>query len=156
MRRALTYASLATLLAVTTAVGQNVPNLSGTWIMQADKSDFGPIGGPSSRTDVIEHQEPRLTIKRTVVSAAGETASTLVYAVDGKPYKNTAGPSELTSTLKWDGQVLVMVTLTTLPQGEVTITDRYTLSADGKTLTQARTLSLGGQEAAQTIVLIKQ
>ena len=34
--------------------------------------------------------------------------------------------------------------------------DRYTLSADQKTLTQARTLSLGGQEATQTIVMVKQ
>ena len=42
------------------------------------------------------------------------------------------------------------------PQGEVKAVDHYTLSADKKTLTQARTLSLGGQEATQTIVMVKQ
>ncbi|HTL05382.1 MAG TPA: hypothetical protein VL241_06510 [Gemmatimonadales bacterium] len=156
MRRALTFATFATLLAAATATGQSVPNLSGTWVLQVDKSNFGEMPGPQSRTDVIEHAEPKLTIKRTVVSAAGETTSTLVYAVDGKPYKNMVGPSELTSTLKWDGQALVMVSTLTTPQGDVTITDKYTLSADGKTLNQARTLSAQGQEIAQTMVLTKQ
>jgi hypothetical protein len=44
----------------------------------------------------------------------------------------------------------------TTPQGAATITDRYTLSADGKTLTQARTIAVQGQEIPQTLVLTKQ
>lgn len=144
-----------TFLAPVPALAQGLPNLSGTWVLAADKSDFGPMPGPTSRTDVIEHQEPKLTIKRTVVTANGEVSSTLVYEVDGKAYKNTAGGAEIVSTLKWDGQTLVMSSTVPNPQGEVTIVDRYTLSADGNTLTQARTLSLGGQEAAQTMVLTK-
>ncbi len=145
-----------TLLAPTFSHAQAVPNLSGIWALQVDKSDFGMMPGPQSRTDLIDHQEPKLTIKRTIVSAAGETTSNLVYAVDGKPYKNMVGQNELTSTLKWDGATLVMVSTLTTPQGDVTITDRYTLAADGKTLTQTRSLSVQGQEIAQTMVLAKQ
>jgi hypothetical protein len=66
------------------------------------------------------------------------------------------GPSELTSTLRWDGVVLVMVSTVSTPDGEVTITDRYTLSEDGKTLTQARTISAQGQELSQKLVLARQ
>lgn len=142
--------------APTTSYAQTTPNLSGTWALQVDKSDFGPMAVPTKRIDVIEHQEPKLTIKRTIVFPTGETTSTLVYAVDGKPYKNVAGGAEITSTLKWDGPVLVMTSTVASPQGEVGITDRYTLSGDGKTLTLVRTLSAQGQEATQTMVLVKQ
>lgn len=155
MPRVFHLAAAALLLAAPVA-GQSVPNLSGTWTLQVGKSSFGMMQAPQGRTDVIDHQEPKLTIKRTVVTAAGETTSNLVYAVDGKPYKNMVGESELTSTLKWDGSALVMVSTVTTPQGAATITDRYTLSADGKTLTQARTIAVQGQEIPQTLVLTKQ
>ena len=133
---------------------QSVPNLSGTWVLQVDKSNFGEMPAPQSRTDVWTHQEPRITIKRTVMADAPQVAD-LVFGVDGKPYKNTVGANELTSVLKWEGQTLVMVSTISTPQGDVTITDRFTLSADGKTLTQARTFSAGGQETSQTLVLTK-
>jgi hypothetical protein len=152
----------AALLAIAFAIpavsaAQQVPNLSGTWVLQADKSDFGMMPSPQSRTDVIEHQEPKLTIKRTVLTtAAGESILNLVYAVDGKPHKNMAGPSELTSLLSWEGRTLVTVSTLETGQGQATITDRLTLSEDGKTLTQQRTLSMQGQEAKQTMVMVKQ
>jgi hypothetical protein len=148
--------TLAVALPVT-AGAQKVPNLSGTWVMQADKSDFGMMPPPTSRTDVIDHKEPNLTIKRTVSSPqTGETTSNLVYAVDGKPYKNMVGEIQLTSTLKWDGQTLVMVSMASTPQGDVTITDRYTLAEDGKTLTQDRTLTVQGQELKSKMVFARQ
>lgn len=135
---------------------QAVPNLGGTWVLQVDKSDFGPLPGPLSRTDVIEHHEPKLVIKRTVASAAGETTSDLSYEVNGKPWKNMVGSNELVSTLRWDGSVLVMVSTVATGQGDATITDRYTLAADGKTLTQVRVWSVQGQEISQTMLLSKQ
>jgi len=152
-------ATLLALLAVavpTKTTAQSVPNLSGTWVLQVEKSDFGALPALTSRTDVFAHQEPQLTITRKIQSAGSETTSTLVYAVDGKPYKNMAGGSELTSTLKWEGQTLVMVTTVSNPQGEATITDRYTLAADGTTLTQVRMVVVQGQELKQTLLLARQ
>jgi len=148
---------LAGALAAPAMAAQAPPDLSGTWVLQLDQSDLGAMTGQlQARTDVIEHKEPNLKIKRIVRSTAGESTSDLVYMVDGKPWKNTAGPTEITSTLTWEEGALVMVSTVPNPQGEVTITDRYTLSADGKTLTQARVLSLGGQEIAQKMVLTRQ
>lgn len=152
----LTGSLALTLLALTPLAAQKVPDLSGTWVMALDKSDFGPMPAPQTRTDVIVHQEPSITDKRTIVLGNGETTSTLVYAVDGKPHVNHIGDLEATSILKWDGPVLVMESTLKSPQGEATVVDRFTLSADGKTLTQARTLNIGGQQATQTIVMLKQ
>jgi len=135
---------------------QGAPNLSGVWVLQADKSDFGMLPPIESRIDSVDHQDPKLTIKRAVKANGQENVTTLTYGIDGKPYKNTVGPNEVTSTLHWEGQVLVSVSTAPSQAGELTITDRYELSADGKTLTQRRTLTAQGQDFAQTFVLAKQ
>jgi hypothetical protein len=61
-----------------------------------------------SRTDVIEHREPALTIRRTMMTPNGEVNTTFVYAVDGQPHRNMAGGNDVTSTLRWEGPVLVI------------------------------------------------
>ncbi|MGQ0702699.1 MAG: hypothetical protein ACT4PM_06165 [Gemmatimonadales bacterium] len=159
MRRVLPVGFLAALaLGVPDASAQSVPNLSGTWVFHRELSDLGGMEAltPQSRTDVWDHQEPKLTIKRTTTSATGEsTTTTLVYAIDGEPHKNMAGPTEVTSRLRWEGAALVSVSTIQDPQGEVTITDRYSRSEDGKTLTQERTFARMGQEGRQKLVLVK-
>jgi hypothetical protein len=157
MFRIRNIALLLTLALPAAAVAQ-APNLSGTWVLQTDKSDFGMMPGPTSRTDVITHAEPNLTIKRTIESEqTGKVSSDLVYAVDGKEWKNkTSDGTEITSTLKWDGAVLVVTSQISTPNGDATITDRFSLSADGKTLTQDRAISVQGQELTQKMVLAKQ
>ena len=144
------------LMAAPALPAQSPPNLSGTWILQTDKSNFGPLPAPSKRTDVIDHQEPRLTMKRTGTGPQGDFTAELVFVVDGKPHKNTVSGNELTTTLKWDGPVLVMVSTTMSPNGEITLTDRLSLSEDGKTLTQSRTVDVQGQTFEQTAVFAKQ
>jgi len=149
-------AAAITLAALSPVAAQSHPNLSGTWVMVPEKSNFGPMPPIPSRTDVIEHKEPSLTVKRTqMMPDNNEVVSTLVYGIDGKPYKNTTGPNEVTSTLKWDGAVLVIESDVNSPNGLVRVVDRYTLSADQKTLTQERALSAGGQEVNMTFVLVK-
>ncbi len=147
--------SLAT---IAPAAAQDVPNLSGTWVMDAAKSDFGPIPAPATRSDVIDHREPALTIKRSILTpgAAAPSVVDLKYQVDGKPHTNTTPQGDITSTLKWDGKVLVVTSQVPTPGGPADVTDRFSLSADGKTLTQNRTIAVQGQEIAQIIILVKQ
>ncbi len=158
MRPVLTVALLGVLLSAAPRItqAQHVPNLSGTWVLQVDKSDFGPLPAPTSRTDVVDHQEPKLNIKRTTVQNGTEVVGNLVFVIDGTEYKNTMGPQQLASTLKWDGDVLVVTTNTSVAQGDITLLDRYSLSADGKTLTQDRTISVQGQSVGQKLVFAKQ
>jgi hypothetical protein len=147
-----------TVLPLSSAAGQGVPNLTGTWVVAVEKSDFGPMPAPTSRTDVIDHQEPTLTIKRTIVNPAPAPSATvdLKYGVDGKSYTNTTPQGDVVSTLKWDGKVLVITSTISTPNGDAEIVDRLTLSDDGKTLTQNRAIAVQGQEIKQTVVLIKQ
>ena len=91
------------------------------------------------------------------MSANGSASSDLVYSVDGKPWKNTTSDgSEITSTLKWEGPVLVVASIVNTPNGEATITDRFSLSPDGKTMTQDRHIAVAGQEISQKMILVKQ
>lgn len=151
---------LAVAFLLTTSLGGShapaVPDLSGTWVLQIAESDFGMVPPPDSRVDVFDHQEPRLTVKRTTSAQGTTTVADMNYVVDGQPHRNMAGSTELVSTLRWDGDVLVMVTTTQAPQGELVITDRYALSADGRTLTQARVLAIQDQTLSQTMILRKQ
>lgn len=153
MRSLLALTALA-LTAVPLAA-QAHPDLSGTWVLSIEKSQFGAAPAPQSRTDVIDHKDPALTIARTQVTPAGEVTSNLVFAVDGQPHRNKLGQGEMTSVLTWEGEELVMSSTLPTPQGEVTIVDRYRVSEDGKTLTQHRRLSVAGQEFEQTLVLDK-
>ena len=154
MRRTVRMAALLALAATLPAIvdAQSVPNLSGTWVLVPEKSEFGAMPAPAGRTDVITHQEPKLTIKRTVGGATFD----LVYAIDGKPWKNSIPQGEVTSTLAWDGPVLVMTSSLPMQGNELLINDRLSLSADGKTLTQARKLTVQGQDTAQMLVFAKQ
>jgi hypothetical protein len=138
-----------------TATAQ-VPNLTGTWALDAAKSNFGQLPAPQNRSDVIDHREPQLTIKRTILQDGAPATLDLKYAIDGKPHANTTPQGQITSTLTWEGRVLVMKSQVPTDGGAAEIVDRMTLSSDGKTLTQDRTISVQGQEIKQTIVLIKQ
>jgi hypothetical protein len=157
MRQPATLALFAAFAVVGSrpAGAQDKPNLSGTWVMVADKSSFGQMPGPTTRTDVIEHTGSSLVVKRSQSGAMGDNTATLTYGIDGKEYKNKVGENDVTSKLKWDGDVLVVESTVNTPNGEATVVDRYTLSADKKTLTQDRKLTIQGQELSQTIVLAK-
>lgn len=149
--------ALALAASATAATAQSVPNLTGTWVMDAAKSDFGPMPAPKSRSDAIDHREPSLMIKRTIVQDGGPSATIeLNYGIDGKTYPNTTPQGTITSTLAWEGPVLVITSHAEVQGGTADIVDRMTLSADGKTLTQGRTILVQGQEIKQTFVLAKQ
>lgn len=137
----------------TLAAAQSPPNFSGTWVLQVAESDFGMLGGPESRIDRITHTGPNLVIQRTVVAQGQETAVELRFAIDGAEHRNLSGGSELISTLRWDGEALLVLSRAQSPQGEALLEDRYTLSQDRTVLTQARTITVGGQSLAQRIIL---
>lgn len=147
--RPILAAALLTVGAVAPADAQKHPDFSGTYVLVPAKSDFGPMPAPSSRTDVIDHKDPSLVIKRTI----GDALVTLTLAADGKQYKNTTPQGELTSTLAWLGDQLVVTSTLDTQNGPASIVDTLTLSPDGKTLTQKRLIQIGGQDINQTMVL---
>ena len=155
IRKLLSIAFLIALPAAA-ALAQQKPDFSGTWKLNVAKSDFGVLGGPDSRTDVITHKEPSLTDDVTAEGSQGKQQYTVKYTTDGKEATNQVGPREIKSTLKWDGSILIINSKFTFNDADVLGEARWSLSADGKTLTINGhfTSSLG--ELDQKIVLEKQ
>lgn len=151
--------SIAFLIAlpVASAFAQQKPDFSGTWKMNAAKTDFGALQGPDSRTDVITHKEPSLTDDVTADGGQGKQQYTVKYTTDGKEVTNQIGPREVKSTLKWEGSNLVISSKFTYNDAEVNTRATWALSADGKTLTISIHLAsstLG--ETDQTVIFEKQ
>jgi hypothetical protein len=135
MRKAIVAALSVTAFA-TSMLAQSKPNYSGTWKMNIAKCDFGPLPAPDSRTDVITHNDPALKIDVDSKGGQGDFAGTLSYTTDGKEATNKMGPREVKSTLGWEGNHLVVNSKLMLNDAEITIKSVWTLSDDGKTLTQ--------------------
>lgn len=132
------------------------PNFSGTWKLNLNKSDFGPLPAPTSRTDVIDHNDP--TVKDTVdaETAQGKQQYTATYTTDGKESTNKLGPREVKSTAAWEGSNLVVNSKTSFQDNEITIKSVWSLSDDGKTLTQNVHFTSPMGEADQKAVFEKQ
>jgi hypothetical protein len=135
MRKAIVAALFVTAFA-TSMLAQSKPNFSGTWKLNIAKCDFGPLPAPDSRTDVIVHDDPIIKDDVTQTGGQGDFSGTINYTTDGKEATNKMGPREIKSTLGWEGSHLVVNSKLMLNDAEITIKSVWTLSDDGKTLTQ--------------------
>jgi hypothetical protein len=114
------------------------PNLSGTWKLNIAKSNFGQIPPPGSQTDTIDHTEPSVKIVEDQKGGMmGDMNLTTAISTDGTPTTSAGmGGAAVASTAHWDGATLVVNSKTKFQDADITIKDTYTLSADGKTLTE--------------------
>jgi hypothetical protein len=135
---------------------QAKPNFSGTWKLNAAKSDFGAMPAPGERTDTIAHQDPDLKDSFTQRRPAGELAAEMKYSTDGKETTSSVGGIEIRTVAKWDGDDLTIAGKTQFNGADVMLNDRWSLSADGKTLTIKRHVNSPMGETDQKIVLEKQ
>ncbi len=131
-------ASAGTILLLCAAAAVAKPNFTGEWKLNPEKSDFGMMPAPTSATANVTHEEPSLKVTMKTVSDRGDFTSNNTYTTDGKECVNQGRMGELKSALKWDGDTLVIESKAEFGGNPVTITDRWSLSADGKTLTISR------------------
>jgi hypothetical protein len=135
---------------------QAKPNFSGTWNLNTGKSDFGPMPAPDTRTDRITHEDPELKDSYTQSGQMGEVTAEIKYSTDGKETTSSVRGNEIKCTARWDGDELVIAGKTSFNGADVTLADRWSLSADGKTLTILRHVNSPMGEIDQKIVLEKQ
>jgi hypothetical protein len=129
---------LLLLVSASTLWAQSKPNFSGEWTLVPAKSDFGMMPPPSSGVQKITHNEPQLKVVSTQTSDQGTNTTESTYTTDGKECVNKGFmDSEMKSTAKWDADVLVIDSKMDIQGNAITITNRWALSADGKTLTVA-------------------
>jgi hypothetical protein len=156
MIRKLLSITFVLALPLITAVAQQKPDFSGTWKLNVAKSDFGALPGPESRTDVITHKDPSLSVNVTQEGADGKQQYTANYTTDGKEAVNQISGRDVKSTLKWAGSTLSMTSKLVYNGAEVTGELTWTLSADGKTRTVTIHYASTMGETDQKLVFEKQ
>lgn len=132
-----TFAALT--VAATAAHAQAKPDFSGTWEMNASKSDFGPLAGagqaPSKITMTVTQTTTTVKVVQAMSTAQGDVNQTSDYTLDGKEATSNAAdgqPQTIAATM--DGGVLVIRSKFSREGADITRTSRWTLAPDGKSL----------------------
>jgi hypothetical protein len=104
---------------LTTNAQGSKTNFSGTWALNAEKSNFGEGGGQrmGGGNFVAKQEANLLTVDRTRTNQSGETTTTTSkYTLDGKVSVNTTPRGESKSVATWaaDGKTLTIVTTRTM------------------------------------------
>ncbi len=162
MKKSLIPAALLVLCAaMAVAAQESRPNLSGTWNLDASRSDFGPMPPPDSIVLVVAHKDPALKVTSTQKVEQATLTNERNLTTDGKPNTNKLrsldGEQDVVSTSRWNGAALV-TTFKMQSQGiALDMKDTWTLSADGKTLTVSRGIATPqGDELTIRMVYTKQ
>jgi hypothetical protein len=135
MRRGLALALLAAIVFPFPVAGQAKPDFSGTWTLDAARSETPPgRGGRGGLSPVVIKQ------------AAGEiTIGMQTYKLDGSESVNQArgrgGMQEVRSRARWDGTSLVIESTRDFGGMSIARKDVWTLGAAGKELTVQTTAS---------------
>jgi len=138
------------------AVAAPSVELSGNWKLNVEKSKFGALPAPVSRTVEIIHREPNLKVKVTEDTGTETRSQTLEYTTDGKQCLNMVRGREFRSVVRWEEAVLVIETKGVYQGDDFRSTDRWSLSPDRKTITIERHATNPYGETHQTLMLEKQ
>ena len=132
------------------------PNFSGEWKMNAAKSNFAPLPQPDRLVRKIVQHDSHLKIKTTQFGQQREIVTDLAYTTDGAECKNVIRGQQFTGNARWDGDTLSIESKRAVQGMEIVQTERWTLSADGRTMTIANNVETPQGAFDITIVLEKQ
>lgn len=142
-------AAAFTALAFTTVAAQTTPDLSGTWITDASKSDPAP---PTAAGRGRGGNPNQLIITRsaTELTVSQGGAGNYIYNLDGSERTGPPG-GETKSKIAWEGGKLVVTWKREYfagpDKGYLTSTGRDTYTLDGNVLTVERMTALPSQPA---------
>lgn len=152
MKRYMSKRMLALLVVPTLllsfAVMPDKSKFEGSWKLNENKSELGDFGGRFTPKKIkVEQKEDAITIAKTVPGFNGgeDQVRTETLTFNGKTTETTNtggfGNSKRKATLKWSAdEKSFVISQNTVFEGqdgpiEITGTETWTLSADGKTLT---------------------
>jgi hypothetical protein len=122
---------MGTLLA---ARAREKPDLSGTWILNSEKSRLQITAKIDRATFIIEHQELSFKLSRVFLINGREDSLTWTLTTDGREKVTVEEGRTNHSRLFWDGEVLVLDVRIVLKDGrEATNVVRYSLRDGGRT-----------------------
>lgn len=113
------------------------PDFSGKWVLNKDQSEMRTRDGEKPDiTMTVEQAADALKVKQE--SSSEFMNREYSYKLNGETQEVAGRGGRMSKvTPKWEGDVLVVTTVREGQQGTMTSTDRWQLSADGKTLTIA-------------------
>jgi hypothetical protein len=151
-----TVAATLITLAITAydAPAQSRPDFSGSWKMNAARSDFGLVPPAVSIERKITHAEPSLTIVEGQDTGSGVQMVTRTYTTDGKKSTFMSQGAELIGTAVWEGNELVVTS--EVAEAMLKYVDRMSLSTDGRTLTSVVKLATPQGDIDMKVVFEKQ
>jgi len=147
--------AISLLMACGLANSQTKPNFNGIWKMDPARSDFGT--GPVSESRLDKITLDGVNLKDTIeqkLRHGGESTYDMIYTIDGKESTNHVRGNLVKSTARWEGDELV-IDSKVFALRQAAIQDRWSLSADGKTITLRRHMT-GAVTAEQTVIFDKQ
>lgn len=118
------------------AAAAQTGNLTGTWHLNVEKSQWGTVKKPHSVVLIIEHRDPALRYHGSVVYASEESRDfAFDGALDGKEYAMTRSYGPGLITLK-RLDAFTFESVFTSEDGLYVENTRTTVSMDGRTLTR--------------------
>ena len=155
MSRLLPSILAATLLLAGVPRAAEHPNFSGDWTVNMAKSNFGQMPAPTSMTQKITHNDPDIKVVTAQSGALGDFTSDFSFTTDGKECANQMNDFKMKSIVKWDGDTLVFDSKMDFQGNAMSGSDKWTLSADGKTITRQQHFSGPMGEGDATVVMDK-
>jgi hypothetical protein len=129
------------------------PNMAGTWTIDAAKSDFGPMPVPADMVLTVKVDGPEFHVHQT---GGGQPDIDLHFDTSGKEVTNDVPGAKMTSTHRWDGDVVAgEITIAADDGSKLTFKDRISYSPDGKVMTLKRDISGPMGDGKMTIVMNK-
>ncbi len=157
MKRVLLLAMMGAVILPFAARAQSKADLSGTWTLDADKSDPPPQGrggggGAGAGTLTIKQTATELTI----TSEGRQGSQTLTYKLDGSESTNQmmgrGGATTVKSTAKWDGSSLVIETTRDFNGMSITTKEVRRLDNGGKEMQVETTAQTpNGEQKRKTV-----
>jgi hypothetical protein len=159
---------LSLLLASTVCVAQSVkrkssedlgPDLSGTWVLDEAKSHFGLEHNANIKDYMltIAHREPEIRISKKFKRRGREVKEELIYHTDGRlAFSSLYGYRE--AVTRWRRRKLVSRSATRIGGAlslEVSTTEEWALSEDGKILTETVSSTGLGQPISTKLVFTR-
>ena len=115
------------------------PDISGTWAIDAPKSDFGQGPVPDDLLLKIRVEGTDFYVNQ---SGGGQSDIDLHFSSAGKEISNEVPGAKITGAYHWEGAVLVGELKIAADDGNtMTFKDRISYSADGKVMTLNRDAS---------------
>ncbi len=141
MTRKFALVLLTSLLAAGCIAAADKPDLSGTWTIDLEKSDFGMMPPPTKLERKIAHKDPDFNVTTLQANARGERTSEAKMTTDGKECEIQIMGRPAKAKAVWEGKSIIVTTKAEFQGNELTQVEKWTLSEDGKTLQAESTLN---------------